>query len=160
MTEQTRTINHSVTIEASAETVFKALTDAGELIRWFTTTAESDPRTGGKFQYRFENPAKPKFDHTREGTYQEVVPNQKVTYPWNIPGMEPSTIVAIRLQGSGAITTITLAHTGWPAAAGVDEAYQMHMDGWGFFLQNLKTVLEGGQDQRESALGMRTTVPV
>ena len=39
---------------ASPERVFRALTDADELSRWWTTTAESDPRTGGTFSYGFE----------------------------------------------------------------------------------------------------------
>ena len=42
------------TIAAAPDQVFHALTDAGELARWWTSSGESEPRTGGWFSYRFE----------------------------------------------------------------------------------------------------------
>ena len=41
-------------IDATPERVFQALTEAGELVRWFPSSAESDPRTGGDYVLRFE----------------------------------------------------------------------------------------------------------
>jgi uncharacterized protein YndB with AHSA1/START domain len=61
------TIELTRTIAASPDTVFRALTDAGELSRWWTTTAESDARTGGAFSYGFEF-ADPSRDHTYTGS--------------------------------------------------------------------------------------------
>ena len=39
-------------IEATRERVFRALTDADELTRWFPSSAESDARTGGEYVLR------------------------------------------------------------------------------------------------------------
>jgi uncharacterized protein YndB with AHSA1/START domain len=36
-------------IAAAPDQVFRALTDAGELARWWTSSGESDARTGGAF---------------------------------------------------------------------------------------------------------------
>jgi hypothetical protein len=36
----------------------------------------------------------------------------------------------------------------------------MHEEGWGFFLGNLKSYLERGEDQRAAALGMKTPAAV
>jgi uncharacterized protein YndB with AHSA1/START domain len=41
-------------IAAQPERVFRALTDADELGRWFASTAESDPHTGGEYVLRFD----------------------------------------------------------------------------------------------------------
>ena len=158
MTEQTRTIQQSVTINAPGDAVFKALTDANELIRWFPTTAESDPRTGGNFKYFIDNPSHPERTHIREGTYLEVNAHQKLHYPWHMPEIESTTEVAFTVEGHGSSTHVALVHGGWPTSTEMDETVQMHTDGWQFFLQNLKAVLEGGQDQREKVTGMRTTV--
>ncbi len=43
-------IKQTVVIKSSQENVFKALTKADELVRWFPSRAESDPRPGGKFK--------------------------------------------------------------------------------------------------------------
>ena len=53
-------------IAAAPEHVFRALTDADELARWWTSSGESDARTGGSFSYRFEFEDSDR-DHTYEG---------------------------------------------------------------------------------------------
>ena len=153
MTEQTRTIQQSVTINAPVDAVFRAFTDADQLIRWFPNSAESDPQPGGKFKYFFDNPDQPERTHIREGVYLEVSANQELRYPWHIPEMNSTTKVAITVKESGSSTHVALVHSGWPTSTKLEEAVQMHTDGWQFFLQNLKAVLEGGQDQREGVGG-------
>jgi uncharacterized protein YndB with AHSA1/START domain len=69
-------------IDTSPERVFRALTDAGELMRWFPSSAESDPRTGGDYVLRFEFDDESK-NHTYAGRYQDVTPSERVRYPWN-----------------------------------------------------------------------------
>ena len=151
-----RSIENSVTIKASPEAVFKALIDARELTKWFPTSAESDPRTGGDFKFTFLNEKSPDRDHIREGKYLEVVSNTKVRYPWHMsPGDAPTT-VEFSVSGQGKETTVRLVHSGWGSGKELDGAVQMHTQGWGFFLQNLKSVLEGGKDGRAATLGMKT----
>lgn len=152
----TRSIENSVTIKAAPEAVFKALTDARELAKWFPSSAESDPRTGGAFKYTFLNEKDPAHDHVREGRYLEVVPNTKVRYPWHLsPGDSPTT-VEFAVAGQGKETRVTLVHSGWGSGAEMDNAVQMHTQGWGFFMQNLKSCIEEGKDGRAAALGLRT----
>jgi uncharacterized protein YndB with AHSA1/START domain len=152
-----RTIELKRTIDAPPPTVFRALTDAAELSRWWTSSAESDARTGGSFSYGFE------FDdasrnHTYTGAYHEIVTNERVSYPWQ--GALGETRVDVSLRPAGDGTELTLAHSGWGEGDAWDEAVAMHEQGWGFFLDNLKAYLERGADARASAMGMKTPAAV
>jgi uncharacterized protein YndB with AHSA1/START domain len=152
-----RTIEITKTIDAPAERVFKALTDARELERWFPSGADSDARSAGAFEYRFEFPGDPARDHTYGGVYHEVS-NDRVSYPWK--GKLGETHVDVELRPSGDVTEVTLRHTGWGEGSEWQESLEMHREGWGFFLENLKAYLERGEDRRPEALGMRTTATV
>jgi uncharacterized protein YndB with AHSA1/START domain len=149
-----RTIEQTTQIEASPEAVFRALTDAGELTRWFPSDARSDPRTGGAFEYRYEFGHDPARDHTYSGEYREVTANELVAYPWN--GKLGTTEVELRLRPAGDGTEVTLRHSGWGAGAEWDESLELHRQGWAFFLGNLKAYLERGEDTRAETMGMKT----
>lgn len=140
-------------IAADPETVFRALTDVDELSRWWTTSADSDARTGGAFEYRFEFPEEPERNHTYSGTYDAVVPNERVAYPWQ--GRLGDTKVEVTLRPSGDGTELRLVHSGWGEGGEWPTAVKMHEEGWAFFLGNLKSHLERGEDNR-AAMGMKT----
>jgi uncharacterized protein YndB with AHSA1/START domain len=140
-----RTITLTRTIDAPPAKVFHALTDPSELARWWTSSSESEPRTGGSFSYRFEFDD-PSRDHTYEGDYHEVGAGERVSYPWQTSLGE--TTVDVRLRPSGDGTELTLAHSGWGSDAAAEEAVTMHEQGWSFFLDNLRSYLEGGPDLR------------
>jgi len=147
-------IEQTMEIAAPRERVFEALTDAGELTRWFPSGAESDPRTGGAFEYRFEFPSEPQRDHVYSGAYADVRDGEQVSYPWN--GAVGKTRVDVTLTPSGAGTVVRLEHTGWGEGEAWDDSRRTHDEGWAFFLGNLKSYLERGEDQRAGALGMQT----
>jgi uncharacterized protein YndB with AHSA1/START domain len=139
-------------IDATPERVFRALTAAEELPRWFPSSAESDARTGGDFVLRFEFDDESK-NHTYAGQYDEITASERVRYPWN--GQFGDTTVEFVLRPADGGTELTLIHSGWTDAA--EEARQMHEQGWGFFLDNLERYLTGGEDQRDSAMQMRAS---
>ena len=139
-------------IDATRERVFRALTDAGELMQWFSSSAESDPRTGGDYVLRFEFDDESK-NHTYAGRYQDVTPNERVRYPWN--GGFGKTTVEFELRPNDSGTEVVLHHSGWTEDA--EEARQLHEQGWGFFLDNLERYLSRGEDERAPASGMKTT---
>jgi uncharacterized protein YndB with AHSA1/START domain len=139
-------------IDAAPERVFRALTYADELTRWFASSAESDARTGGEYVLRFEFDDEAK-NHTYAGQYDEIVPMERVRYPWN--GRFGDTTVEFVLRPADGGTELTLIHSGWTEAA--EETRQMHEQGWAFFLDNLERYLTGGEDQRDPAMQMRTS---
>ena len=146
-----REIVQEIAIDAPRQRVFRALTDARELERWWTTRARSEPESGGAFRYAWTFPNAPERDHVQEGEYSTVEASERIAYPWKA-GTVP-TRVDFTLKDSGGGTTVRLSHSGW--LDGMDGAYEAHAQGWGFFLGNLKSFLEAGLDRRAEAMGMK-----
>jgi uncharacterized protein YndB with AHSA1/START domain len=147
-----RTIEHTITVDAPPETVFRALTDAGELERWFPTGAESDARPGGAYRYQFEFEQDTSRNHTYSGTYTAFEAPVRVAYDW--PTEDGMTSVEFRVAPSGDGSEVALLHTGWDAHS--DDGVEEFRQGWGFFLSNLEGYLERGEDARASQMGMKT----
>jgi uncharacterized protein YndB with AHSA1/START domain len=142
----TRTFEHAVTVDAPRDQVFRALTDAGELKRWWITDGISEPRTGGRFRYEWKA-ADPANDHVQEGTYDEVVDGERVSYPWSL-GPAGDSRVSFSVSERDAATEVTLRHSGFPDDPAHAAIHERHDQGWHKFLTNLKSVLEGGADNR------------
>jgi uncharacterized protein YndB with AHSA1/START domain len=149
----TRTIEQAVTVDAPREQVFRALSDADELKRWWITDGTSEPRTGGRFRYEWRM-ADPSNDHVQEGAYAEVAEGERVVYPWSA-GPAGETRVTFTLADRDGATAVSLTHAGFSADPATDAIHDRHVQGWQGFLANLKSVLEGGPDSRP-AMGVRT----
>jgi uncharacterized protein YndB with AHSA1/START domain len=148
---ETRTIEQTLTVAAPRDEVFRALTDAGALKRWWITEGTSEPRTGGHFRYEWRM-ADPSNDHVQEGDYVEVVEGERIAYPWSA-GPAGDTRVTFALADAGSGTRVSLVHSGFSADPGLVEVHDRHDQGWRGFLANLKSVLEGGPDNR-GAMGV------
>ena len=153
MSENKSFIKQSVSIKKPLEVVFKALTQADELVRWFPSRAESDPRPGGKFKlfWDFTDPSQ---NGSQEGEYVEVIPNEKLSYTWTADSVR--TLVTFVLSEANGETTVDLDHS--TTQNGVDEKklHDDHANQWGFFLMNLKGYLEAGMDLRNEKLNQIT----
>jgi uncharacterized protein YndB with AHSA1/START domain len=145
----TRTFEHSLTVDAPRDRVFHALTDADELKRWWITDGISEPRAGGRFRYEWKM-ADQANDHVQEGTYDAVVGGERVEFPWS-GGPAGDSHVKLELSDSDGGTQVSLVHSGIAA----DDMFERYEQGWQGFLANLKSVLEAGQDNR-AAMGVQT----
>jgi uncharacterized protein YndB with AHSA1/START domain len=145
----TRTIEHTLTVDAPRAEVFRALTDADALKRWWITDGTSDPRRGGRFRYEWRM-ADPSNDHVQEGAYDEVVDGERVEFPWS-GGPAGDSHVTLTLSESDRGTQVSLVHSGISA----DDQVERYEQGWQGFLANFKSVLEGGPDNR-AAMGVQT----
>ena len=150
-------IRQTHTIKASPDRVFRALTDADDLTRWFASSAKSDPKTGGRytFEYAFDDASR---NHATDGEYRAATPGKSVAYSWPAGHAKHPTEVAFTLAPKDGGTEVTLVHSGWKADA--EASMKEHDMGWGFFLSNLKSYLEEGKDQRAAAMGMKTGTAV
>jgi uncharacterized protein YndB with AHSA1/START domain len=144
-----KTFEHSVTVDAPRDTVFHALTDADQLKRWWITDGISEPRAGGRYRYEWKM-ADPANDHVQEGTYDEVVDGERIAYPWSSPAGDSRVTFSLS-QSDGGGTQVSLVHEGIAEA----DQFERYEQGWQGFLANLKSVLEGGPDNRE-AMGVQT----
>jgi len=146
-------VKQTVVIKSPQEVVFRALTNADELIRWFPTRVESDPRPGGKFKFAWEF-ANASENGSQAGEYVEVVPNSMLSYTWQADTIP--TLVSIQLSEANGETTLDLDHASLQEGADGDKLHEMHANQWGFFLMNLKGYLEAGMDMRKEKLNQIT----
>jgi len=153
MSNQNSFIQQTVVIQKPQADVFRALTDADELMGWFPTRVESDPRVGGKYKFAWEF-ANASENGSQEGEYVEFAPNSLVSYTWKAEAVP--TLVTLHLSESNGETTLELDHASLQEGADQDKLRADHASQWGFFLMNLKSYLEAGMDMRKEKLKMVT----
>jgi uncharacterized protein YndB with AHSA1/START domain len=145
-------ITDAIEIRAPREAVFRALTDADQLAMWMATTAESDPRAGGRFRYTFE------FDdaaqnNEQSGEYLAVEPGERVALPWRFPFSPKATTVEYRLEATADTTRVSFSHRGFERGEPWDGARARFGPGWRAFLEGLKRWVEERTPSRP--LGIR-----
>ncbi len=128
-------------IKAPPAKVYAALTDPKLMVQWWgpdagpTLCAEADVRPGGRFTivFRLLNGD----HHKPTGVYREVVPDQKLVFTWEWPGMpERESLVTFVLRPFAGGTELTLVHEHLP-----DDARGSHQQGWQGFLHKLSLFL-------------------
>ncbi len=147
MTETVKEIRKVVTINASAETVFKALTDPAELTQWFPDVVVLEPKVGGKTRFTFTKDSNRTncyknrdADKSSGGRVLDFVKNKKLAYTWKSEGVPdfPETVVTWDLESlSDNQTRVTLTHTGFTGKEPASVSYEGHDQGWSFFVQEL-----------------------
>jgi len=145
--------NQTLVIKSSAGSVFNALTQADELIHWFPTRAESDPRPGGKLKlvWEFTDASQ---NGSQDAEFVEVTPNSMLSYTWKAESAP--TMVSFKLSESNGETVLEVDHASLQEDADGGKLHQDHADQWGFFLMNLKGYLEAGMDMRREKLNQIT----
>lgn len=146
---------HSLTIAKSKEVVFKALTQSGELTRWFPSRAESDPTPGGNLKLFFDFTDASQ-NGKQEEKYVDVVANERFSYTWMVKEDSVPTLVTFQLKELNGETTVDLVHSTSDEGADEKKLHDGHAMQWGFFLMNLKGYLEAGMDMRKEKLNQIT----
>ena len=129
-------------VKASPAKVWAAITQPKLMMQWWgpdagpTLRAEADVRPGGRFSVVFQllNGE----EHNPTGIYQEVIPEKKLVFTWDLPGMpERESLVTFLLEPFDGGTKLTLRHEHLP-----DEgARQSHEAGWNGLLDKLPIFL-------------------
>jgi uncharacterized protein YndB with AHSA1/START domain len=140
-TRESTTVERTLAIDASPDTVWEFLVDPDKATRWMGQTADFEPRAGGL--YRVEVIP----GNTAVGEFVELDPPRRLVFTW---GWEPggadkvvpsgSSTVEIELTPTATGTTLRFVHSGLPSA----EAAQSHAHGWDHYLPRLVTVAAGG----------------
>lgn len=161
---KTRDLRFTVRIKARPEQVYKALTSATELCRWWLQGAETDARSSGRFRMvwpklrRKHGPSSRIFPPNvclgdSEGYFVDLQPAQKVAWLWKL-GRSPKypPLSTFFIEGKGRGCDVTLLHGGFSAKAEADRYYQGCAEGWEDCLAKLKLYLETGRTCRSQAL--------
>jgi uncharacterized protein YndB with AHSA1/START domain len=120
--------------------VFKAWTDAKLITAWFTEKTVFEPKKNGRIY--FEWLAGDKF----ETRVDSIVKNRSVTFPFG--GKGEKVTVKFKKDGKGCVCELRQYAMG----TSPKDRWVMHrgcIQGWTFFLANLKSYLEHGIDLRD-----------
>ncbi len=135
----TRSHEHEIEIEATADQVWQALTDADQLTGWYVERAEVEPRAGGKYFISWgegmdgwgkidvwEPPHRLRLVHLPAGG-GDPGPND--------PPLEEPIIEEYTIEAAGGTTVLRMVNSGIPDSADWDAFYDGTDVGWdGFFL--------------------------
>lgn len=155
MSKKISFFKHTITVKKPKDVVFRALTHADELIRWFPSRAESDVKPGGniKLFWDFTDSSQ---NGSQDGKYVEVVPAEKVSYTWFVYDGAVPTLVTFLLSETNGETSLDVEHSTTHEGADEKKLHDGHANQWEFFLMNLKGYLEAEMDMRKEKLNQIT----
>jgi len=140
---ETRTQQHEVEIDAPLEAVWKAITDADEIIRWFCEEARVTPGVGGTVWHSWGE------GQSGESAIEAWEPNKRLRVrltPYGKMDAEAITgqpmVTEYVLESRGNKTVIRLVHSGIPDAPGWEGYYDGTNRGWQLFLLALRHYIE------------------
>jgi len=137
-TTETTTLERTISIAASPETVWEFFVDPEKLTRWKGMKAELDPTPGGI--YRCEVIP----GHTARGEFVELDPPHRLVFTWgweNESAVPPGTsTIEVELTPEGDGTRLHFVHRDLPGAQSVES----HAHGWDHYLPRLEIAAEGG----------------
>ncbi len=140
----TRRISESIWVQATPARVFRALTEAKELNRWFLAGSQTEPRKGGRILLRWS--MKQRGHENRFVTFR---PGREVAYTWKWPQNHgQGEVVRFRLRPSKGGTSVTVVHAGFNSAEKHVPMFTGYVEGWAVYLCNLKCYLERSYDLR------------
>ncbi|HKV40570.1 MAG TPA: SRPBCC domain-containing protein [Blastocatellia bacterium] len=141
------TIHAEVEIAAPPEKVFRALTEPGQLVKWWgsesvyvTTYWEMDLKPGGRWRSVGKAVANGE-EFQVEGEVLEVDPPRVLSYSWNPTFAKiQTTVVRYALEATSTGTKVSVTHSGF-----ADKVQEMHAhsQGWIRVLDWLGSYLKG-----------------
>ncbi len=126
------------TIAATPESVFNALTQQDEIVRWWADEARVKPEVGSLGEFRFRPPA-----GVLQFEVAELNTGEKVCWiSRQGPPQWAGTSVTWQLTPVQNGTHVVFTHDGF---AHVDAVYEQTRRNWQYFLNSLKSYLETGK---------------
>ena len=137
----TRLVETDMRIDAPLDAVWKALTDAEELTRWFPLEARVEPGAGGSIWLGWGDLA------TWDSQIEVWEPGRHLRTTYPLPGAEGrgeaiELAVDFYLEARGGGTYLRLVHSGFGPQSEWDEEYDGVRRGWQYELRSLRHYLE------------------
>lgn len=151
----TRAAEGEITVDASPERVWQALTDARELENWFPLDARVEPGEGGSIWMSWRNEF--------AGDMKILVwePPQHLRTAWSFgEGEKPAQITDYMIEAKGGSTVVRVVTSGFPLDSSWDGWVEGTERGWAFELRSLKHYLERHVGELRHVLYLRRRVPL
>lgn len=152
----TRSATGRVEVDASPERVWKALTEAAELVRWFPLEARVEPGAGGSIFMSWKN----EYAGDSEILAWEPPRRLVVSWGWDDSGEHPPQVTEYRIESEAGRTVVDAVTSGFPDDPSWDAFVEGTNLGWKFELASLKQYLErhAGEDRDVVYLRRRTSI--
>ncbi|WP_109301261.1 SRPBCC domain-containing protein [Aquimarina sp. AU474] len=95
---------------ATAKTIWKALTNTDEMKKWYFDLPKFEPIVGFEFTFTGQGNTGEKYIHLCKVT--EVIPNQRLQYSWEYEHLDGYSLVTFDLIEEGTKTRLKLTHSG------------------------------------------------
>lgn len=141
-------IVNELTIHATPQLVFSALTQQDEITQWWAYEARVQPEVGSLGEFRFRQGA-----FVMQLEVAELDQDKKVRWITRQgPPQWAGTSVTWHLEPVQSGTNLVFTHEGF---ARVDEVYEEIRRNWRYFLDSLKSYLETGQGSPGTPLSVK-----
>jgi uncharacterized protein YndB with AHSA1/START domain len=161
-----RTFTMSLDIDATPEEVWRALTEATELVRWFPLQARVTPGQGGTMFWGWDDrwAWESQIDAWEPGKRLRLVENRPAFDAKGEPLAEPSRKMAMEftLETHAGRTRLRLVHSGFGHGANWDDELESVSSGWQFELRGLRHYLERhkGRDRHHGMANRVTSLDI
>lgn len=136
-------------MDAPPEVVWRALTEAEELRRWFPLDARVMPGEGGRVWLSWGPGVE------GEAPIHIWEPPRRFGWTEGQEGQPGALAVDFHVEGRGGRTVVRLVHSGFGASADWDDYYDAVEGGWTYFLFNLRWHLERHRDTPRDLVWVR-----
>jgi uncharacterized protein YndB with AHSA1/START domain len=150
----TRAIEATIEVEASPDTVWRALTDARELERWFPLEARVEPGEGGSVFMSWKN----EYEGESRITVWEPGRHLQITWGFTDEEREITQLTDFHLEGAKGRTVLRVVTSGFPNDPAWDAWYEGTRQGWAYELESLKRYLERFRGQDREVVYLRRRV--
>jgi uncharacterized protein YndB with AHSA1/START domain len=140
------TIVRDITVHASKEKVYEAITDPALIVTWFPDKVEGSLEVGARPMFTFTS------ENHKTSIYVEAAkPFEYFAYRW-VPGSAgiigdvlkvPNTLVEFFIEEMGASTKVTVKESGFASlpAAVAEECFKQNSGGWEYMIGRLEKLL-------------------
>ena len=125
----------------AAQAVWRALSDADEVARWFAPQAAIEPGVGGRVLWEWPGA----FTWTQQIEVWQPLERLRTSYASGVDdghGGKVPLVIDFELSGTGGTTKLRLVHRGFGPQASFDAEYDGIRGGWPTELGSLKLYLE------------------
>jgi uncharacterized protein YndB with AHSA1/START domain len=129
-------------IAAPLSEAYSTFSNGTAFCEWLCDVAQVDARLGGHLYLWWES------GYFVNGEYVELTPDEKIVFSWHGAGEPGATRVKIGFKSDPKGTSVVLAHQGMGEENAWKKPRQAFKQSWKRALDNLKSVLETGQDLR------------
>jgi len=152
----TRSASGRIEIDVPPERVWRALTDAAELVRWFPLEARVEPGEGGTIFMSWKN------EYAGDSKVLAWEPPRRlvISWGWDDSGGHPPQVTEYRIESKGGRTVVDVVTSGFPDDPSWDAWVEGTNSGWRFELRSLKQYLERHDGEDRDVVYLRRRTPI